>query len=82
MTMPHDPDVPVNPLPNPNLGDVNQPSPVSRSQEASWRPYDGSTGQPEAEGELDEEGRRRAPETHPDRTADHGRDLPDDCGCD
>lgn len=72
--MPTEPEHPVDPLPPPASGDVNLPSPARKTQEASWQPYDSRLGQAEPEGELDEEGTRRDPETLPDRTREHGRD--------
>lgn len=72
--MPREPDVPLNPLPEPKTGDVNTPDPIAKSQEASWRPYESNLGQAEPEGELDERGLREEPQTLDDRTREHGRD--------
>jgi hypothetical protein len=81
--MPREPDVPVDPLPPPATGDVNLPSPARKAQEASWRTHDSSLGQAEPEGELDEQGRRRAAETLTDRIREQGRtsdeSWPEDC---
>lgn len=66
--MPLESDVPVNPMPSPAQGDINQPSPVTKAQEASWAPYESALGLAEGEGELDRLGRREAPETPSDRT--------------
>lgn len=71
-----DPDVPIKPLPDPNSGDVNQPSPANKAPDATWRTYETQLGQAEPEGQLDESGVRREAETQSERTGAQGKSLP------
>lgn len=53
-----DTEVPVNPLPASNLGDMNQMEPTELTEQATWQPYKSSTAHAESPGHLDEQGLR------------------------
>ncbi|MCI0366668.1 MAG: hypothetical protein L0Y44_13145 [Phycisphaerales bacterium] len=71
-----DPDRPINPLPDPNSCEVNQPSPANKALDPSWRPYETQLGQAEPEGRTEESGVRREAETQAERTGAQGKSLP------
>ena len=57
----------VNPLPNPNLGDANMPSPIDQAEHASFAPYQTNLGLAEPEGQLDSSGVRAEAENRGER---------------
>jgi hypothetical protein len=59
------PKAPVDPLPNPNLGDANMPSPIDQAEHASFAPYQSNLGLAEPQGELDASGVRKEAEPQP-----------------
>jgi len=61
------PIAPVNPLPNPDLGDANMPSTTDQAEHASFAPYQSTLGLAEPEGQLDSSGVRSEAEQPPQR---------------
>lgn len=49
-------EVPVNPLPAPNPGEMNQMEPTETAEQSTWQPYRASTAHAEPPGHLDEDG--------------------------
>jgi hypothetical protein len=72
---PGDLGVPADPLPAPNLGEMNQVQPTEFAEQATWQPYESSTAHGEPPGHIDRDSHLRD-QTHHGPSKRHGDKFP------